>query len=344
MTTYTDCIWQISDTGAPGSWQNIPTAIGTISYTPTGADIGKYLQCYTAFPGTSPYIGIVTATAASTVQANTLAAATLSGTAQSGSPVSVASVTDGQGQAVAINATNLDFQWQISLDNAAWTNITGATDASYVVAATDAGKYLRCALTGKDAYIGSTAMTPSTQVAAPPTPPTRPTPPAPLAPINVITSGTTPSANESSGGTTTLPTDEQTDDTLAPPEYAMTQGNNASWAPESDKFLLFSTNAPAGSLTEVYVDGKLIPRSAYNLSQGGTVIELTDTFLATLASGKHTLKFVFSDNGSAETTFTIMQSAYPVKTDNDNAPVWPWFLVGGGLLAAIIFLARRKKK
>lgn len=334
LTTYTDCIWQISDTGAPGSWQDIPTAIGTISYTPTGADIGKYLQCYTAFPGTSPYIGIVTATAASTVQANTLAAATLSGTAQSGSPVLVASVTDGQGQAVAINATNLDLQWQISLDNAAWTNITGATGTNYTVAATDAGKYLRCVLTGKDAYIGSTAMTPSTQVAAPPAPP------APPAPVSVITTSrtTVPPANNP-------PVDEPTGDTTAPPEYAMTQGGNATWTPESGKALLFSTTAPAGSLTEVYVDGKLIPRSAYTLSQGGTVIELTDTYLATLASGKHTLKFVFSDNGSAETTFTISPPASD-KTEKEGMGIGTWLLIGGGVLVAagaIVWFRRRTK-
>ena len=144
--------WQNSSDNT--NWTNIALNGSSISYTPVAADSGKYLRCYIL--GTNTYGGSAIASASSTVLMP-LSGATLDKSANvaTGDIIKVSTVTDYSNAAATVNDTNMAFQWQTSSDNTSWTDISGATNLNYTVAAADAGKYLRCSVTGKGSYTGT---------------------------------------------------------------------------------------------------------------------------------------------------------------------------------------------
>lgn len=73
-------------------------------------------------------------------------------------------------------------------------------------------------------------------------------------------------------------------------------------------------------LTGIYVDGKLVDESNYTLKSGSTILTLKASYLDTLSAGKHTLKFQYKDNVSAETNFTITAKETPKSPDTSTAP------------------------
>lgn len=112
------------------------------------------------------------------------------------------------------------------------------------------------------------------------------------------------------------------------------------------------------SLTGVFVDGAALDSSKYTVRSGSTVLTLKAAYLDTLAAGKHTLKFQYKDNVSAETSFEIVKAGgkkdNPVVTPVDtkkNALAKTGDPVNIALLVALLGLsggaaafASRKKK
>ena len=66
---------------------------------------------------------------------------TVSGTAQRG-----LTLTGTSGTWSGIGNT-ISYQWQSSADGTTWTNLTGATGTTYVLAGADVGRYLRLLVT-----------------------------------------------------------------------------------------------------------------------------------------------------------------------------------------------------
>ncbi|MEG0092402.1 MAG: hypothetical protein RSA20_11315, partial [Oscillospiraceae bacterium] len=62
-------------------------------------------------------------------------------------------------------------------------------------------------------------------------------------------------------------------------------------------------------LTGIYIDGKSVDKNNYTLETGSTILKLKSSYLDTLSTGKHTLKFQYKDNASAETEFIITAKA-----------------------------------
>ena len=56
---------------------------------------------------------------------------------------------------------------------------------------------------------------------------------------------------------------------------------------------------------KVYVDGALVDSKKYTSKSGSTIITFTKDYMNSLSAGNHTLKVVFNNGGTAETTFTI---------------------------------------
>lgn len=70
---------------------------------------------------------------------------------------------------------------------------------------------------------------------------------------------------------------------------------------------------------KVYVDGSLVDSKNYTSKSGSTIITFTKDYMNSLSAGNHTLKVVFNNGGTAETTFTITNantSSNPATGDN----------------------------
>ena len=95
------------------------------------------------------------------------------------------------------------------------------------------------------------------------------------------------------------------------PVYRPTEGNGSSWD-EDDKDGLTVTFKRSVNDSETFkhfagirVDGVDVPESEYDAVSGSVVITLHNSFLVTLAPGKHTITALFDDGDPAEAVFTV---------------------------------------
>ena len=146
----TNVTWQWASGGSTtGPWTSIGGATNA-TYTPLANDVGDYLQVtasYTDASFGSDSLSAVTPDAvAPESTAGTPGSLALSPTTQLTAGDSVtATLTD------ADNPTNQVWLWQRSADGSTnWTTISGATSASYITTAADAGNYLRATVTYDD--------------------------------------------------------------------------------------------------------------------------------------------------------------------------------------------------
>ncbi len=130
--------YQWQDSSDAQTWTNIAGAT-TVTYTLGKADEGSYLRV------------IVTAT---NPDATVSAASVASGAVAPNAPVNsmLPQITGTPQRASTLTGTpgswsgpddTYAYQWQRSADGAAWTNITGATSASYTLGQADEGDYVR---------------------------------------------------------------------------------------------------------------------------------------------------------------------------------------------------------
>ena len=149
--------WAISPNGT-SNWESLPNATSS-SYTPTAANVGSYLRAtasYTDAVGPNKSAEAVTAVAVSEDDDGRVSLST--STPEVGSAV-WATLSDPDG--VVAGPT---WQWAKSSDGATWTDITGATSASYTPGRSDAGLFLRATAsyddgvgTGKSARAATSA-------------------------------------------------------------------------------------------------------------------------------------------------------------------------------------------
>ena len=93
-------------------------------------------------------------------------------------------------------------------------------------------------------------------------------------------------------------------------------GADAVWEKDSKDSLIFTSNAEFSTFRNVLVDGKELDEKDYDIKEGSTVVTLKIEYLNTLAIGKHTLAIV-SENGTAQTTFTITAKSVTESTSSD---------------------------
>jgi hypothetical protein len=156
-TTYQ---WQISDSGVDG-WTNISGAMFA-AYIPDDSNVGKYLRFVAItedeFGGTTVFISSLTsAVLAANLDNEATGSLSLAGTAAEGGNLTASlTATDVDG---AITSTS--YQWQISANGTSWTNISGATSATYSLASdqSQVGQFVRVVATTTDALGGTTAFT-----------------------------------------------------------------------------------------------------------------------------------------------------------------------------------------
>ena len=153
------------------------------------------------------------------------------------------------------------------------------------------------------------------------------------------------------------------------PVYRPTEGNGSSWD-EDDKDGLTITFKRSVNDSETFkhfagirVDGVDVPESEYDAVPGSVVITLHNSFLATLAAGKHTITALFDDGDPADAAFTVEDAPEPAakgapaaaaraigsnttlaKTgDSLPAPAVAATLALAALAAAVAVYARRRQ-
>ena len=130
-------------------------------------------------------------------------------------------------------------------------------------------------------------------------------------------------------------------DKLAP---SIIDGRNAKWGKGDENGLIFKSDAAFSDFVEVLVDGKTITAENYEKREGSIVIQLKESYLATLAAGEHTLT-IRSASGDAATKFTVEAEIVSPPTGSTN--VWVWIIIGVvalGAGAAVTVLILRKRK
>lgn len=93
---------------------------------------------------------------------------------------------------------------------------------------------------------------------------------------------------------------------------------------KQDKEISFRSDADYEHFEKVLVDGKEVSGENYEVKEGSTVVTLKETFLKTLAVGKHTISIV-SKTGSADASFEIIkeETQNPDKTPDETPEQTP---------------------
>lgn len=141
-------------------------------------------------------------------------------------------------------------------------------------------------------------------------------------------------------------------------DYDIIDGANSTWTKGSESGLTIIGNGIYDNLSSVCVDSETIETANYTAASGSTVITLTPEYLNTLSVGSHTFQIVWSDNGTADTTFTIAEAtaaaeqATSVSTQQaevsapqtgDENSVMLWGVLTLASAVGLVFIALRKK-
>ena len=132
--------------------------------------------------------------------------------------------------------------------------------------------------------------------------------------------------------------------------------------------LTFTSDAPFEDFIRVELDGKTVDSNNYTVKSGSTIVTLNADYVATLATGEHTLGIV-SQGGTATEKFTITQKATETTTttakdetttttvkaettatttsaktgDNSNLGLWITLLcVSGGAVTVTALVSKKK--
>ena len=111
------------------------------------------------------------------------------------------------------------------------------------------------------------------------------------------------------------------------------------------KELSFTSNAAYSDFVRIEIDGITLDSENYTVAEGSTVVTLNADYVAKLSVGKHTIGVV-SENGTAETTFTVNAKTVDNPDTGDNSHMVLWialaFVSGSAMLGATV--AGKKKK
>ncbi len=98
---------------------------------------------------------------------------------------------------------------------------------------------------------------------------------------------------------------------------------------------VFKSAAAIAYFTKLTIDGNEVAAGNYNVTSGSTIVTIKNSYLKTLTNGSHTLSIV-STIGSADTTFTVTNSAPQTGDTSNMALLWIVFSAALVMLVAVI--------
>ncbi len=103
----------------------------------------------------------------------------------------------------------------------------------------------------------------------------------------------------------------------------------AEWSAESASSIVFRSSASIEDFVEVRINGKVLSRSYYTVSEGSTVVEIKSEYLETLESGEYIIDIV-STTGIAQAKITV--------ASNDGNIMSEYMIYAIGALALLLVL------
>ena len=263
-----------------------------------------------------------------------------------------ASVKAGEKATFTITAagTDVTYQWKIDRnDGNGFVDISGANNASYITGVTDKtcnGFRYQCVVSNSAGAVTTDTVT--LTVTEEPT--TEPTEEPTTEPTEEPT--TEPTEKPTTEEPTTEPTEEPTTEPTtepdpAPVQYKIIEGANSSWTQNSDGNLVIKGDGEISKFRNVKVDGVVVDKKNYTVTEGSTIITFKADYLKTLSVGSHTFEIIWTD-GSASTSFTIVKNASDTddkqtKTGDDFDLTLCIALLMASLTGAVVTLDRKRK-
>ena len=145
--------WQTATTSG-GVYSNIAGATAS-TYTLVAGDTGDFIKVVAT--GTGNYTGSVTSAATTVITAPLTAIAAITGTTTVGSILTAGARTPA--------AATVTYQWQNATTSAGvYTNIAGATGATYTLVVGDQTKFIKVVVTGSGSYTGTVTSAATTVI------------------------------------------------------------------------------------------------------------------------------------------------------------------------------------
>jgi len=158
---------------------------------------------------------------------------------------------------------------------------------------------------------------------------------------------------------------QQYDLTVSPASYSFSGGADSSWKKGTAAGATITCDGDFARFTGVNMDGALVDSAYYTAASGSTIVTFDSAYLETLALGKHTVEFVYTD-GSAVASLTILAAdtpAPPAPTaptqsnvsaaasggspqtgDSGNPLLWALLCLTALLAACALAIRRRKHR
>lgn len=131
--------------------------------------------------------------------------------------------------------------------------------------------------------------------------------------------------------------------------YNYLEGANLTYTLGVDKNAIFRIDADYslfGDGGKVYVDDNLVDPDNYDSKSGSTIITLKKSYLDSLSVGRHTLKVVFNNDGTATTSFTIAAKIEKLSNPKTSDPFSLYITMLGlsiiGLAGAGLYIRKRR--
>jgi flagellin-like hook-associated protein FlgL len=86
--------------------------------------------------------------------------------------------------------------------------------------------------------------------------------------------------------------------------YEILNGAASVWTPETKTGLVIRSNAAKSKFVEVRINGEVLDEKYYTVTEGSTIITISQEYLSTLENKEYTIEIVSTD-GTATTTFTV---------------------------------------
>ena len=125
--------------------------------------------------------------------------------------------------------------------------------------------------------------------------------------------------------------------------YRITEGAGSIWKRTEGGDLRFACNGALKDFKELVVDGNVVDKSNYDLTEGSTIATLHQDYVSSLANGAHTLLFRYYDDESPAVTFKVVPKTTP-HTGDSTQPLLLMACLGLSLLGVVVLLRKRGER
>lgn len=130
--------------------------------------------------------------------------------------------------------------------------------------------------------------------------------------------------------------------------YKIIKGDGKVWMRSEGDYEVVA-NGPYDWFTQLLIDGETVEPDSYTAASGSTVVTLPKTYMDDLKDGKHTVVFVYENDGplgQAEGSFTVQTpaSGSPRTGDENNMLPYGIAIVAALAALAVLFVPKKRKK